>query len=105
MTDHAALVVEPPLEVPQPAAPEVCGTLTQEGLQLGLKEALNVGMSPLPKHSPYILIFQLPVQPPLVLRSCCSQHSHMTSYGPPNESRSPPAYDRIANISQTFWQL
>ena len=66
VTDHAALVVEPPLEVPQPTAPEVGGTLAQEGRQLGLKEALNVGMSPLPKHSPYILILQLPVQQPLV---------------------------------------
>lgn len=67
VTDHAALVVEAPLEVPQPTAPEVCGTLTQEGRQLGLKEALNVGMSPLPKHSPHILILELPVQEPLVL--------------------------------------
>ena len=29
--DHAPLVVEPPLEVPQPAAPEVVGALAEEG--------------------------------------------------------------------------
>ena len=67
MTDHATLVVEPLLEVPQPAAPEVCGTLTEEGRQLGLKDALNVRMPPLAKHSPYILILQLPSKQALVL--------------------------------------
>lgn len=67
MTDHATLVVEPLLEVPQPAAPEVCGTLTEEGRQLGVKDALNVGMSPLAKHSPHILILQLPTKQPSVL--------------------------------------
>ena len=56
MTDHATLVVEALLEVPQPTAPEVCSTLTEEGRQLGLKDALNVGMTPLAKHSPYILV-------------------------------------------------
>ena len=58
--DHASLVVEPPLEVPQPAAPEVGGTLAEEGRQFGLKESLYVGVASLPKHGPHILILQLP---------------------------------------------
>ena len=63
---HAPLVVQPLLEVPQPAAPEVGGTLAEEGRQLGLKQALNVGMSPLTKHGPHILVLKLPTQ-----QRCC----------------------------------
>lgn len=50
MPYHAALVVEPVLEVPQAGVPEVEGLLAQEGCQAGLKQDLHVAVATLTKH-------------------------------------------------------
>lgn len=56
---HAALVVQAAAKVARACRPKVVAGLAQPRPQLALKEGLKVGVAPLAKHGPDVLIVEL----------------------------------------------